>query len=154
MSSVIVAIYSLVGALVGAVVGHYLNELRNRRDDLAKLRLQAYADFVNAVSRLMVARRLGGTSSAVEELAALNDAKARICICANPLVVEALAEFWRSGGTLEREHEILAFTTLCMRLRENLGTAYNGLATVQISDTLFKLEPSFYSYRAAQSDDR
>lgn len=51
-------------------------------------------------------------------------------------------EFWQCGATLETETEVLAFTRLCMRIRESLG-----LRHIEISDTLFRLEPSSYSYR-------
>jgi hypothetical protein len=92
-----------------------------------------------------------GIQNEIDELAKPNDAKARICICAEPPIIEALSEFWKSGGTLELEHEILAFTRLCIRIRESLGNKKNDILSSDISDTLFKLEPSTYSYKLKKS---
>ena len=115
------------------------------------MRLKAYGDFLQAASRLVAARRLGKKNDELEELAALNDAKARICVCAEAAVVEALADFWLAGGTLEREQEILAFKRLCVEMRESLGNRRHDVAMLRLSDTLFRLEPSAFSFRADRS---
>jgi len=54
----------------------------------------------------------------------------------------------RQGGTLEREQEILAYTRLCQSMRVSIGSDPLGL-DVRLSDILFKLEPSTYSYRTS-----
>lgn len=149
MTASLAAALSFMSALIVALTSHWLSERRKRRDELAEFRLRAYSDFINAASRLVSARRLGQIRDEQLDLAALNDAKTRICICAEIPVVEALAEFWRNGGTLEREREILAFTNLCMRIRESLGNKPHGPVDLGISDLLFRLEPSRYSYRRA-----
>ena len=113
---------------------------------LAEFRLKAYTDFINAASRLVSARRLGEISDEIKEIALLNDAKTRICICAEAPVVRALVEFWEHGGTLEKEREILAFTRFCMLIRESLGGRASDLNDINISQTLFKLQPATYSY--------
>jgi hypothetical protein len=149
--TVVLALLSgAVGAGVGAVLGHVLTQRRSRKDSLASFRLKAYADFISAASHLVAGRRLGGTSDRQSDLATLNDAKVRICICADVSVVEALVKFWELGGTLEQEEEILAFTRLCRRIRESLGNEPNDIQAVDIAQTLFQLEPSTYSYRAAK----
>jgi hypothetical protein len=94
---------SMLSAVVVALIGHVLAEKRARRMELADLRLKAYSDFMQSASRIMVARRSGEAVSSLEELASLNDAKVRICICGEPSVVKALLAFWEAGGTLERE---------------------------------------------------
>jgi hypothetical protein len=139
-----------IGAGVGAVLAHIFTQRRSRLDSLAAFRLRAYTDFISAASHLVAGRRLGTTSDKVSDLATLNDAKARICICAEPPVVEALVKFWKLGGTLEQELEILAFTQLCKRIRESLGNERNDIGSLDISDTLFRLEPSPYSFRASK----
>lgn len=115
------------------------------------MRLKAYGDFLQAASRLVAARRLGKKNDEFEELAALNDAKVRICVCADAAVVEAVADFWLAGGTLEREQEILAFKQLCVAMRVSLGNRRNDIAMLRLSDTLFRLEPSAFSFRADRS---
>lgn len=153
MSAIVVALSSLVGGVLGVLLTHVFSIKRKQRDELAEFRLKAYVDFINAASRLVSARRVGRTADEIEELAALNDAKIRICICADPKVVEALVKFWKYGGTLEREREILAFTRLCLQIRESLGNSRNDIVHMEISNTLFKLQPSAYSYRAGNHED-
>jgi hypothetical protein len=138
---------SIISALIVAVLGHFFTIKRKRQDELAEFRLKAYVDFISAASRLVSARRMGRITDEIDELAALNDAKTRICICADASVVEALAEFWEHGGTLEREGEILAFTRFCMRVRESLGHTRYDIHDLNISNTLFKLQPANFSFK-------
>ncbi len=147
MTITIASLLSLLSAVIVATLAHLFSIKRKRQDELSEMRLRAYTDFINAVSRLVSARRTGLKNDELEDLAILNDAKTRICICADASVVEALVDFWKYGSTLEQEQEILAFTRLCLRIRESLGNKKNDIAMLRISDTLFKLEPSKYSYR-------
>lgn len=149
MSAAVAALLSLLSALIVAILSHVFASRRRRRDELAELRLKAYADFINEATRLVAARRMGRVVDEIEELAALNDAKTRILVCADAPVVQALAEFWEHGGTLEKESEILAFTRLCMRIRESLGNTRHDINDVSISNVLFRLQPSTYSYKVA-----
>lgn len=146
MTITLAAILSLIAGLIGAGFGHVLSEKKSRKDELAKMRLDAYTDFLRATSLLVSARRLGITHEEETELGALNDAKTRICVCADAGVVGALESFWLQGGTLEKEQEILAYTELCRAMRQSLGNDGLGPET-RLSDVLFRLEPSTYSYR-------
>ncbi|MDX5362719.1 MAG: hypothetical protein LPJ91_00995 [Pseudazoarcus pumilus] len=147
----IVALLSVISGLIGAAFGHILSERKSRNDELARMRLESYSDFLKATSHLVAARRSGRTKDELNELGALNDAKVRICICADGPVVEALERFWLEGGTLEKEQEVLAYTRLCRAMRASLGRDRLGF-DIQLSSILFQLEPSTYSYRAARSD--
>jgi hypothetical protein len=149
MSLLFTALLSIASAITVAVLTHLLTQRRKRRDELAETRIKAYTDFINSASRLIAARRLGTTVDEPDDLAILNDAKARICICGHPQVVVALAHFWEQGGTLERESEVLAFTTLCLEMRKALVGASGDLPGTDISNTLFRVQPSTYSYKAA-----
>lgn len=151
MTAVLATLLSIIAGLVGAVLGHLLSERKSRNDELAKLRLDAYTDFLRATSHLVSARRTGRTTNDLVELAALNDTKARICICADAPVVEALQKFWLQGGILEQEQEILAFTRLCRAMRSSIGRERLSL-DIQLSSILFKLEPATYSFRASRAD--
>ena len=150
MNPVTVAAISFFSAVVVAMVTHILSTRRKARDELAEMRLRAYTDFIGATSRIVAARRLGKTSDELDDLAVLNDAKARICICGESTVVRALAEFWSHGGTLEREPEILAFSRLCKAIRASLGANEFGLRDPEIASTLFEQEPSGFSVRASR----
>jgi len=146
------AILSLITGLVGAVFGHLLSVRKSRRDELAGMELCAYSDFLKAISNLVSCRHIGRIDNDPSDLAVLNDAKIRICVCASSAVVEALENFWLQGGTLEREREIIAFTKLCRAMRESLGN--NQLSyEVKLSDILFKLEPSTYSHKAEKKNE-
>lgn len=149
--TVFAALLALVTGLIGAFFGHMLTERKSRRDELAKMRLEAYGDFIRATSHLVAARRAGRAKDELLELGALNDAKARICICSEAPVVAALESFWLQGGTLEKEQEILAFTHLCRAMRSSLGSDRLGF-DIRLSDVLFKLEPSTYSYRGSRAE--
>jgi hypothetical protein len=149
MTASLTALLSIIAALIGAIFGHNLSERKSRNDELAKMRLDAYNDFLRSISQLVTARRTGRTQDESEELAILNDAKARICVCAEAPVVEAMEEFWLQGGTLEKEHEVLAFSRLCRAMRASLGRDLLS-PDIRLSEILFKLEPSTYSYRVAR----
>jgi len=151
MTATLAALLSIITALIGAAFGHSLSERKSRNDELAKMRLDAYTDFLRATSHLVAARRTGCTKDELTELGSLNDAKARICVCADAPVVEALERFWLQGGTLDLEQEILAYTQLCRAMRQSLGRDKLPFDT-RLSDILFKLEPSTYSYRASRAD--
>jgi len=147
VSPVITIILSLLSSILAAFLTHYLTLRRKKYDELSEFRINAYVDFINAVTKLVTARRKGNIEDQVNELAALNDAKTRICICAETKIVKELKEFWEYGGTLERECEVQAFTRLCLHIRESLGNKKYDIHNLHISNILFKLEPSSYSFR-------
>ena len=142
MTVLTASLISLCSAILVAILAHLFASKRKRTDELAEMRLKAYTDFINATSRLVSNRRLGKTEDNLDDLTALNDAKTRICICAEAPVVKALSEFWNAGGTLENESEILAFTRFCYYVRAGLGNKVDDITDIRISDTLFRLEPS------------
>jgi hypothetical protein len=145
----VTALLSLLGALVGSYIGFILSKRKSRGDELAKMRLDAYGDFIKNAMRVATARRLGVVREELPELVSLNDAKARICVCGDASVVAALEEFWLNGGTLELEQEIIAFSSLCRRMRESLGQERLPL-DVKLSDVLFRLKPSSYAFKVSE----
>ena len=152
MTATFGAAVALASAFIGGLFGHFLAERKSRNDEIAKLRLEAYCDFIRAASHLVAARRSGRTKDDLSELSAVNDAKVRICISADGSVVEAMERFWMQGGTLEKEQEVLAFTQLCQAMRASLGNQ-RLRQDIHLSDVLFKLEPATYSYRGSRSYD-
>ena len=146
MSPLVTTLLSISSAVVVAVIGHLLTVRRQRRDELAEMRIRAYADFLGATARLVTARRNGHTEDELEDLAMLNDAKNRILICAEKPVVEQLINFWKNGGTLESEPELLAFKRFCLAIRLSLGLEWKEMIELPLSDTIFKLKPSDYSF--------
>ena len=141
------SLLSLLTAVLVAVLSHLFTSKRQRRNELAEIRLKAYIDFINATARLSVLRRRGAVKDDIEDLAILNGAKAVICICGHKEVIKELTEFWQQGGTLEKESELLSLKSLCFKMREGLGCDWKEIALLEISDTLFKLEPSNFSFK-------
>lgn len=139
---------SFISSLIAAFLAHYLATSRMRKSDLSKFQIEAYSDFLGAASRLAVSRRLGDSTNETVDLGVLNDAKSRIITCGHREVVEALIHFWEKGATLEREQEILAYKHLTQIIRTSLGHKKHDMYDLKISDALFKLEPSSYSFRA------
>jgi len=137
---------SFVSALIVAFLGHLFAIKRQKRNELAEMRFNAYKDFINATTRLSASRRIGITTNEIDDLAALNDAKVRICICGEKEVIEELTKFWEYGGTLEKEGELQAFRRLCLKIRKSLGCNWKEITPLEISKILFKLEPSNFSF--------
>ena len=146
-------ILSLISSIFAAFLAHSFATSRMRKNDLSGFQLIAYSDFIGAASRLAVSRRLGNTTNNVEDLAILNDAKNRILICGDKRVVKELIEFWDHGGTLEREQELLAFMRMSTVIRETLGHKKHDITDLKISKTLFKLEPSEFSFKEKYSKE-
>ncbi len=138
---------SILSSLVAAFLAHYFATNRIRKNDLSKFQISAYSDFLGAVSRLSVSRRLGNTENEVDDLAILNDSKNRILVCGNRTVIMSLIEFWHLGSTLEKEEGLLAYKELLQDIRVSLGHKKHDIIDLKISDTLFKLEPSTFSFR-------
>ena len=145
-------VISLICSLIAAFIAHYLATSRNKVGELLKFQIQSYSDFIGAASRLAVARRLGITDSEEAEVVALNDAKCRVITCGHREVVEALIHFWEQRATLERENELLAFKQLTQVMRTSLGHKSHDLFELSIGNTLFKLEPSTFSYRSKNTE--
>lgn len=141
----------LLNAAISYLAAFKIDSISRVTDEQFK----AYADFVKAISRLAVKRRSGGTDNEETLLAEINDAKTRIVVAAPNHIVSLLEHFWKCGGTLEREHEIQAFTNLVLAMRAEHGHDAHDLLKqdIGVSNILFQLEPSIYSYRAGNNED-
>ena len=144
---------SIVSAVIAALITHYLTLSRIKKSDLARIQNEAYSAFISAATRLAVSRRLGDTENEYSLLVELNEAKSRILTCGTPEVVSSMSKFWAHGATLEREQEILAFKNLVLNMRTYLGHKKHDILDVDISDIIFKLEPSSYSYKQKNTSD-
>jgi len=136
---------AIIGSLLGVILGAFLTSYFSRRNQqdsrLSEWRNTAYADFLNATSLVATAQRHGKRDIVSEQLARLSDAKARICVYGDPKVINALAEFWRHGATLQTEFDLLAFKRVCLAIRESVGVQTN-LDSSDISQLLFSIDVS------------
>ena len=145
---------SFISSIIAAFLAHFLATTRTKNSEILKFQIQSYSDFIAAASRVAVSRRLGSSTNENVDLVALNDAKSRIITCGNVEVVEALIHFWDQGGTLEGEQEILAYKNLTQIMRSSLGHKKHDMFDLKVSNALFKLEPSSYSFRAEQAANK
>jgi hypothetical protein len=145
---------SLITGFIGGFLAHMFASKRNRENDLSRFKLQAYSDFIGAASKVAAARRTGNIENDLDDLSKMNDAKNRIILSGDKLVVEAMIKFWERGGSLELESELLAFRNMTVAMRESLGHSKRGLAGVELTATMFRLEPATYSYRAEKASEK
>ncbi len=142
---------SLITGFCAGLVAHKFASKRNRENDLANFKLQAYSDFIESASKVAASRKMGNVESDLEDISKMNDAKNRIILSGEKAVIESVIKFWERGGTLEKESELLAFRDLTNNMRESLGHDRRDLFGVELTDTIFQLEPSSYSYRSEKS---
>lgn len=130
----------LTGVLAGALIQARLARRNKEKEHLHDLQSKAYVDFLSSVSNVAVAQRVGDRVAVSSSLAALADAKSRICVYGSAEVVKQLAIFIRAGATLQTESEILAFTKLCLAMRLAAGMKRFDVLSADISQVLFSLE--------------
>lgn len=141
MTVAITALLSILGVVVGAFLQNHFARQNNEAKQLLESRNQAYIDFLEAVSLVLAAQRLGRREQELEQLARLTHAKARICMFGEESVVRLLATFWDAGATLETESGILAFTRFVLDIRKSLGLKDKELLSAEVSQLLFAIKP-------------
>ena len=137
---IFVPIIGVLGIVIGALLQGFFNRKNQKAHNLSELQNSAYSDFLNAVSKIAVGQRNNQRNVVNDELSKLADAKSRICVYGDSNVVNHLAKFLRSGGTLQTEQEILSFTNLCMEIRKSVGMQDKDLFASDISQLLFSLD--------------
>lgn len=137
---VLVPVIGVLGVVLGALLQGVFNRKNQKVNNLSELQNKAYSDFLNSVSKIAVAQRKSQRNVVNEELANLADAKSRICVYGDSVVVQGLAEFLRLGGTLQTEQEILSFTRLCLQIRKSVGMQDKELFSSDISQLLFSID--------------
>lgn len=141
MTPATTAFFSILGVTVGAILQHFLARQNNQQKQLLESRNKAYVDFLEAVSCVVAAQRMGKKERELEELAKLTNAKSRICIFGEETVVRQLATFWAAGASLETESEIQAFTRFCLDIRKSLGLMDKEFLGREVSQLLFEIKP-------------
>ena len=141
VSTALTALLSILGVVVGAFLQNHLAKQNNQQKQLLESRSQAYVDFLEAVSLVVTAQRMGKKEQELEQLARLTHAKARICIFGEESVVKRLGAFWESGAALETEQQILSFTRFCLDIRRSLGIRDKDFLGSEVSQLLFAINP-------------
>ena len=140
VNELVAPIVGVLGVVVGVFLQGFWSRKNQKAHNLKGLQNQAYSDFLNAVSTIAVAQRKGQRETVEGELSSLADAKSRICVYGDANVVQHLAEFLRSGATLQTESELLAFSRLCLEMRKSVGMQDKQLYSKDISQLLFDVD--------------
>ncbi len=128
------------GVIIGALHQALFSRKNQKVSQLTELQNKSYADFLNAASKIAVAQRRNNRKDVERELSNLADAKSRICVYGDSVVIQKLAVFLRTGGTLQTEQEILAYTCLCVEIRKSVGMSDKFLLAQDISQLLFSID--------------
>jgi hypothetical protein len=111
----------IMGIIIGASLQYFFSKSGERRKQLETLKTQAYVDYLRSAAQI---GHLGRSDSnkRIEILAALADAKARICIYGSAKVIEALASFEKAGSDLNSLNSRQKFLAVCIEMRtQGLG---------------------------------
>ena len=121
---ILTATLPLAGILVGAGLQYFFGRSLELKKHIQAQKGQAYADYFRVFSQIAA---VGRTK---EALAALTDAKTRVCIYGSNLVVQRLAEFERGGPatTTPESHRLIA--SLLSAMRKDLGAA-SGASNIE-----------------------
>jgi len=118
---------TIIGAFIGAFGGafaQYWFGMRKTRNDLVQdAKSQSYADFLKAVAQITSAQRVGDKEAERNGLMSLTEAKARLCIWANPEVIASAAKLERTGAKLDNPSSIKAFIRMIQAMRDRI---YSG----------------------------
>jgi hypothetical protein len=109
--TILVTVTSVLSATLTVCLSHFLSRRRNREDDLNRIRIQSYVDYVGASMRMALARRQKNDEAYLRELPVYNDAKAKICFCAPEPVLRCMIDFHSQGIDLEEEQRVSAGTS-------------------------------------------
>lgn len=122
---------TFIVAFLAAFLGYLFSKRAEEQKHRRTLQSQAYADFIRAVAGMATTKQQLVTNSHKVEseqrkemynrlnegLASLADAKARIVIYGTKPVVEALADFFHHGATLDNEASYQRFVRAIQSMR-------------------------------------
>lgn len=114
MNPLLVSLLPLIGAAVGITLQYFFSRSTEAKKQLLALRNQAYVDYLRAVAQSAHALV---PDDAVKARLLAADAKSRIVVYGDPLVVRALAEFERLGPRLDQDASLDAFVQLAATMR-------------------------------------
>ena len=109
------ALLPLVGVVIGAGLHYLFSRSGERLKQLEASRSQAYVDYLRCVAQIAKARDDQKTRG--ELLAALADAKTRVCMYGSIKVIRALADFEKGGSVLTAPDSIQRFLEICHEVR-------------------------------------
>jgi hypothetical protein len=120
-TAIIVAISSLLGVFLGVLLQFYFSRKKDYEANLLQLELQAYIDFMKAAAELKTAQAKNDSVKINNCISSLTDAKIRIFFFGEPEIISKLANFYRSGGIIDKAETSGLFLEFCKAVRERLS---------------------------------
>jgi hypothetical protein len=121
--------------LAGALVKHFFDRLSASSQHTRQLRTQAYVDFLAGTAKLT--RETRQHPDGAKLLAAVADAKARICVYGSLSVVSALAALEATDLILSSPETKLAFLKIVHLMRQDSTGNSSGLTIEMTNAILF-----------------
>jgi len=109
--------------VLGIIIGATLQYLYSRSSEIHKQhyisKSQAYIDYLQCVAELANIAKFQKNYKRNELLSKTADAKTRICIYGSKSVVEALANFEKSGARIDNHESAEKFLLVCQEMRKD-----------------------------------
>ena len=131
------AILPVIGVIIGASLQYYFSKSGERRKQLEGVRSQAYVDYLRSVAQIAQLSKGGDLQKRNEMLAALADAKTRICVYGAASVIKALAAFEKDGAVLNSPDSMERFLSLCREMRQQSLEKAGAVADNDLSLIMF-----------------
>ena len=129
----------VIGVIIGVSLQYFFSKSGERRKQLEASRSEAYVDYLRSVAQIAKVAR-SDSKKRGEVLAAVADAKTRICVYGAASVITSLAAFEKGGPVLDSPDSTARFLELCNEMRrQNLGKA-EAVAVDDLSLILFGRE--------------
>ena len=130
------ALLPVIGVIIGASLQYFFSKSGEKRKQLEASRNEAYVDYLRSVAQIAKVER-SDSKNRSELLAAVADAKTRMCVYGAAGVIVALAAFEKGGPVLDSPDSKARFLVLCNEMRrQNLGKT-EALAIDDLSLVLF-----------------
>lgn len=114
-NATLLAVLPVLGVAVGAVLQHWLSRSAENRKQLQALRRDAYVDYLRAATKVARAK---DQAELWEAKTLLTDAKTRIAVYGEAVVVAALANSEAVGRPLSSPEARMPFLALIASMRE------------------------------------
>ena len=144
LTTVIMAIFPLLGVALGAGLQYFFSRSSEERKKLISLRTEAYIDYLVSVAKFAQAAKTN-PNERYKLLAEAADAKTRICIYGSIKTVHLLATFERQGARLLSQDSIDTFMRLCLQMRSEGLKFKENISKDDFEIVLFGPEPQKFS---------
>ncbi len=137
MNPYLTALISVLGVVIGASLQFWFSRTTTNWSRLQDRRVQAYVDFLKAVSGIAQAQRFKDKKTELEFAALVADARARIAVYGHSEVVASLAEFDKTDVTFQSSTARKAFIQLIRTMRKESNADIVSIGEDELYSVLF-----------------